>query len=219
MAKFQPALGAILGSIGGVTFSHNKGGPYVKRRSNPTNPSSERQTSVRGILATLSSAWSLLTDSQREQWATWAAANPVMDPLGNTVLLTGQQAYIGLNARLVDAGTAANDAPPPVTGPPALTSAVVTLTAPGTISLAFGASPLAAGHRLMVWQSKPSSGGRDPNFRQCRLVGYSAAAATTPDALTAVFDSSAGQSVNFYASVLDEYGQISPALKATAVAA
>src|SRR6267154_4350068 len=92
------------GSVGGITYSHNKGGAYIRKRSIPTNPQTTRQQTVRTILATLSSAWASLTSTQQGDWTTWAESHTIVDSLGLSIIMSGQQAFVQLNARVVDAG-------------------------------------------------------------------------------------------------------------------
>lgn len=89
-------LGTMSGSMGGATASRNRGGQYFRQRVVPTNPSSDRQTAVRSQMAAANAAWiSTLTAAQREAWKTYGQNTPRMDTLGNEIILTGQQAYVG----------------------------------------------------------------------------------------------------------------------------
>src|SRR5260221_8061436 len=143
----------ISGSIGGETHSHNRGGPYVRRRGIPINPNSVKQQFSRAIVSTLSGNWSGLTDAQRASWKAYADSNPVVKRLGQARQLSGQQASVQLNARLIGAGTVASATPPSTTGPDMLLTAVATFTAPNSISLAYTATPTPAGNRIVVWQT------------------------------------------------------------------
>ena len=104
MAKFAGTLGTFRGSVGNLTFSHNKGGNFARIRQAPTNPGSERQSFVRGILSDLVGSWAALDADEMASWVDWADAHPRTGPLGETYTLTGMQQYIGLNAALVDSG-------------------------------------------------------------------------------------------------------------------
>jgi hypothetical protein len=210
MAIFQGYLGEMSGSVSGCTWSRNKGGEYVRARSTPTNPSSVKQSAARAILGALSSGWSLLTATQRTQWTDWASLNPVVNSLGVSIIRSGQQAYVGLNARLVGAGAVAVATPPAVTGPTDLTTVTATATAStGAIVLTYTATPLAAGQRILLWQTLPQSTGRNPNRAQARLVGYSAAAAASPLTFTSPYPASVGQVSNAWVQVMDAAGQVS----------
>jgi len=217
MAKFMGALGQILGSVGGATFSHNRGGSYVKRRATPTNPNTLAQTDIRGILATLSSGWSSVDEMDRLAWNNWAAANPSTDSLGNEINWSGHQAYIGLNSRLLRAGSAALPQPPITSGPAALLTLAATFTEPSDYSIAYTATPLAAGHRLLIWWTRPGSPGQNPNFNQARLLTVTAAAAASPAVGFTNETLTANQELNIFAQIMDASGQVSPVLKARAI--
>ena len=205
MAIIQPILGTLRGSIGDNTFSHNRGGDYVRRRVSPTNPNSSRQQAMRSILSTLSAAWSsVLTAVQRAQWNTWAEAQSKTGPLGNTINLTGINAYVWLNSHLLDAGDSRIDAPPIVVAPTALLTFSADISAINTVDLTFTGTPLAANHKVQLFMSLPQSGSAEPNFKQCRIVGYSGAAQASPWAATMPFSVTSGQSAVFFAAVMDD---------------
>lgn len=219
MAKFMGSLGQLLGSVGGATFSHNRGGSYVKRRGTPTNPNSIAQTEIRGILSDLSAAWGALSTSDRAAWNLWADSNPQTDSLGNTVAWTGHQAYIGLNSRLKLAGATVNSTPP-ITGAPAAPASITpTLTEPGEVSIAYTATPMPAGTRMLVWWTKLGGPGQDPNFNQARLLLISTSADASPVDGFATETMQTDQECNIFAQFMDATGQVSPVLKARATVA
>lgn len=89
----------VSGSIGGMTGSHNRGGYYFRSRTIPTDPSSSRQQAMRAIMAQLVTRWSnVLTAAQRAAWNLYAANVPVINPLGDSINLSGQQWYIKANS-------------------------------------------------------------------------------------------------------------------------
>lgn len=213
MALILPTLGELSGSIRGNVYSHNKGGAYVRGRTIPTNPTSVKQSAARSILATLSSQWSTITAGERAEWEIWAGANPVVNRLGQSFLRTGQQAFVGLNSRLLQAGATAILTPPATTAPGDLLTLIVTATAPTGVSAAFTSTPLAAGHRLLLWGTIPKSAGTNPNRRQSRLIGYSAAAAASPAVFVSPYPALVGNTSNFWAQVMDAAGQVSGGIK------
>lgn len=217
MAKFRPLLGELSGSIGDNTWSHNKGGPYVRRRAIPTNPNSVRQQAARAILTTLSSSWAGLSSTNRAQWESWAASNPVVNTLGESIQLTGQQAYVALNSRVLGFGGVASATPPIFLAPVALASMTVTCVA-GAISVVFTPTPLPANLALAIWHTPPGSVGQSPNQKQARLAGYTAAAPVSPGATTAWVTPLAGQQIQVYVSVMNSVtGMISQALRQAVV--
>lgn len=87
------------GSMGGLTWSHNRGGQYVRSRVVPTNPRTSFQDTVRNTMSYLAAYWrDILTEAQRAGWATYAANVPVVNRLGATIFLTGQNMFIRSNA-------------------------------------------------------------------------------------------------------------------------
>lgn len=104
---------AVSGSIGGITYSHNAGGMYTRARAIPTNPNTPRQMSARAAMNAVVQAWnSVLTAAQRTGWANYAQNTPVTNPLGDQIILSGQQQYLRSNAYRVRAGLSpVNDAP------------------------------------------------------------------------------------------------------------
>jgi hypothetical protein len=148
MAKFTPGAmtGAISGSLGSTVFSHNAGGPYMRLRAIPKNNKTIRQLLIRASVSALSQNWQLLAANAKASWNTWAQTNPVTNTLGSKTLLTGHQAYIACNLRLRIVGNTIATLAPAVSAPMPLLSLAVTAAAGiSSCSIAFTASPLAAG--------------------------------------------------------------------------
>jgi len=211
MALFTPGgiVGQISGRVGGNIFSHNKGGPYIRSGSIPTNPSTSYQQNIRANLANRSQEWAGLTSGQQLAWTLWAAENPVRNRLGSAVQLSGQQAYIQINHRLSQAGDTLITVPPVVAAPTPLESLTGSYDiGAGDFQVAFAATPLGAGVRLWVNAAVVSSPGISYVKNIFRLVNISAAAAASPldlDAATvARFGTlSVGQKVVFNVSTFD----------------
>lgn len=166
------------GSVGGVTSSRNRYGQYRRTRAVPVNVASSFQTLVRGRMQTNADGWKALTALQREGWASLGAQMGRTDSLGQTVDLTGFAAYCSVNNNNLAAGNAVVSDAPLYAPPAALTTAVPTITI-ATFSIAFTATPLPAGAKLMAYASPMRSAGRafEADFR---LIQASAAAAASP---------------------------------------
>lgn len=94
MAKitYGPVVNEASGKIAGVVFSRNRGGPYAKGHSIPTQPNSPRQIAARGAFSFAARRWTeTITNPQRQTWEDYASATPVIDRLGEERFLTGQQ--------------------------------------------------------------------------------------------------------------------------------
>lgn len=100
------------GSIGGQTFSHNRGGMYTRARAIPTNPNSPRQALARAALTASVMQWNSLTDAQRAGWDNYAQNTPVTNVLGDQIILSGQQQFVRSNSYRIRAGLAVVSAAP-----------------------------------------------------------------------------------------------------------
>lgn len=213
MAKINPILGPLSGSMGGLTYARNRGGLYVKMKASPVNPNSARQQAVRGFLSTASGLWQGLTAPQKVAWDIYASEKPRTDPLGQEYFLTGHQLFTAFSSIVLDQGLATNTDPPAGADPIALASLTVTFTSDTAISVVYTATPLAATEALYAWQGPPQGGSGDPNFAQSRLIGYSAQAAASPQAFTLPMTASSGFTSNFWVGIVDGDGRTGPALK------
>ena len=183
MAKFTPGpfVSAVSGSIGGTTFSRNRGGQYTRARAVPITSTTAEAIAARARLSTASSAWQGLTAGQRTAWAFWADANPTTNTLGMSITLTGQQAFVGNHTRLSLAGAATLTAPPIVPAPDALTSAVQDGDiGAGDVDLTFAATPLAAGVHIWLLAAVVNSSGINFVQNLLRFVATSPGAQISP---------------------------------------
>ncbi len=173
--------GALSGSAGGITASHNKGGQYFRLRSIPTNPSTIAQQNVRAVLAAQSQGWADRTDAERGAWENWAQENPITNALGDSILMSGHQAYIQVNARLAFDGQAVLTVPPIVNAPAALTSFTQRGDiGAGAVQAEFGATPLPA--NVQLWQTAAVTNSAGIRFIKnlLRFVGVAPAAQASP---------------------------------------
>lgn len=176
-----PTVAALSGSVGGTVYSRNRGGAYIRNRAIPVDPNSDAQQNVRAILASQSQAFSDLTDAQRAAWENWASQNPVINALGNSILLSGHQAFVQLNSRLDLDDQTVLSAPPIINAPMALDTLVLSADiGTGTFDVTFTATPLAAGVELWLLAAVINSPGITYIRNRLRFIGTSAAAETSP---------------------------------------
>jgi len=114
MAKvlFGQGITDISGSIAGNTFSRNRGGSYIRRKGQPTNPDTPAQQAARAIVSAFSQNWRNLTQAQRDAWNGATGNFPFNDRLGQQRFLSGEQLYVRLNSTLAAVGLAPITAPP-----------------------------------------------------------------------------------------------------------
>lgn len=103
------------GRVGGLIFSHNAGGPYIRAAGTVTNPNTPQQTAVRDILSQLTSLWvSTLTQGQRDAWALYAENVSLTNRLGKPINVAGLNQYIRSNVPIIQSGFARQDAAPTI---------------------------------------------------------------------------------------------------------
>lgn len=101
LVKFGGGIIQMTGSIAGNTFARNHYGNYIRARTKPVNPNSERQQEVRNVISLLTSRWAqTLTPEQREAWGIYASSVAMKNKLGETTYLTGFNHYIRSNSYL-----------------------------------------------------------------------------------------------------------------------
>lgn len=104
--------GEARGSVGSITASRNRSGAIIRQNASPVQPRTNSQQSIRYNLQTLINEFQNLTSSQITDWNDFAAANPVTDVFGNSILLSGENWYVRLNSRLLEIGQSSQSTPP-----------------------------------------------------------------------------------------------------------
>lgn len=216
MALFQPILGNLSGSIGANTFSHNAGGPYVRRRQKPSNDTTIRRAAVRAFLSSLSATWQSLTAGQRATWTIYSANHTILNRLGVAIKLGPLAWYVSMNSRLADIGAAPTPSAPITATPVPFVSATLNVVA-NVASVTF-APVLPAGSRVILKQTIPGSAACDPNESQALNCGKSAAAAASPAAITLTTSHPAGLTANYWIYIQDVAGRLSAGIKFRCIA-
>lgn len=115
------AVSDMSGSSGGITAARNRYGLYLRSRTTPVNPNTDRQAAARIIMSFLAEQWreSPMTSAIRGAWATYAASFNWNNKLGESVNLTGFNAFCMCNAAMLNAGGTLVTAGPTGLGLPA----------------------------------------------------------------------------------------------------
>lgn len=151
----------VSGSVGGLTYSHNKGGMYSRGRAIPTNPSTDVQITARADFSAASTRWNLLDESERQLWRDYAATQVHIDKLGATILWSGQQEFIASNSLLNALGQTLVDVPPLVLTKPPFELISCVCDDAQSIGLLTSTLPAAAGARIFLGVSRPVSPGKN----------------------------------------------------------
>lgn len=181
------------GSEAGTTWSRNRFGQYTRRRAMPVQPRTSFQLNQRALQTTNATAWRALTDAQRAGWKSLGLQMTRTDALGQTYDLNGFLAFCSINNNLAAAGDATISTAPAIVTPADLTTATITLSSVA-FSVAYTATPLAAGNRLFIRCSPQQSAGRAFNG-DYRLISVTAAAAASPANILAAYTARFGAPV------------------------
>lgn len=101
------------GSIGATVYSRNRSGAYVRARSVPVNPNTQRQVDARNRVQNLTIDFqTVLTQAQRDAWKVYADVLVWQNALGDQINLTALNHFLRSNAARLQAGlTQVDDAP------------------------------------------------------------------------------------------------------------
>lgn len=210
-------LTSMSGSVGGLTFSHNRGGAYVRDRAVPTQPNTPPQALLKAFFGALSTAWrATLTAAQRDDWDLYAAATPLIDKLGQPFFPTGLNMFIRGNTGLLQNGnTVVLDGPVvpglPTFTPPAAVS-IESTTNVATISFTVGDAWVDVDDtHVLIYASRGQGASinffKGPYQLAGSIDGAAIGAPTSPATVTVPFNLSDGQKVFFRATLIDENGR------------
>lgn len=187
--KFGALAEDARGKIGGVVYSRNQFGGYIREKVSPVQPSSARQTIVRERVTSITKRWfGTLTDAERLAWIAFAKTTPVPDVFGNPNLLTGINAYLRLNGALLNAGETIIDTPPSDLASIGLeTLSVPMASGAATAAVTFTITPLGANDMLYIWATQGLTPGRFFFKPFYRFIGVSTVAGVSPFAAGALY--------------------------------
>lgn len=196
MAKIRlgALAGAVSGSIGTWVFAHNRGGAYIRNRATPDTFTSPEALAAKSRLATQSQLWQSLDAAGRLSWQIYANQNPIVDSLGEKRLLTGHQAFVGINTRLSAAGQTIISVPPSLPAPMGFDTMTMTSVEGGDTELTFSPA-LSADEMLWVRAVQVSSPAINFVKNLLKFCGVSAKAATSPADITSLIEGRIGSAV------------------------
>ncbi len=141
LVKYGALISEARGKEGGIVFSRNSYGGYVKQKVSPVNPQKPDQQYVRALLGTAAQQWSGLTQEQRDEWKQAGQQILRVNRFGDQTYHTGFNLFVKCNRNRVMMGQAVIDTPPSVPSIPTLhgltPSASVDAGALASCSLAF----------------------------------------------------------------------------------
>jgi hypothetical protein len=207
------------GKQGGMVWSRNRTGPYVRNRAIPVNPNTPRQAMLRASLAFIQARFrQTLTDAQRANWETYALNTPMPGRMGGVIVVTGANMYARVNVVLIQAGLAPADDAPTIfdTGVPEQSLVVTGSEATQFLSVGYddtGDWCDEDGSCQAVYMGLPQNPTRNFFGGPWRFAGSidgdSVSPPTTPASIAAPFGFAQGQKVWVYSIIARADGRLS----------
>lgn len=215
LVKYGGGIVQMSGSLAGQTHARNRFGNYIRSRTKPVNPQTDRQNNARDIVAFLAEYWhSTLEDAERTAWATYAAAVAMKNRLGETVYLTGFNHFIRSNSVRLLMGLAVVEPGPTVL---ALPETDTTFAASGSeatdlISFTFDTGLpwyTDAGAQMALFQGQPQLFTRNFFKGPWRFVGALDGVSPSPTTRAAAFTLTEDQRIWCYGRICRSDGRLS----------
>jgi hypothetical protein len=169
------------GSMGGIVYSRNRYGAYIRARSIPTKSMTPFALAAKARMATISAGFQGLTGAQKAAWQEWALVNMKTDVFGEKQPLTAAAAYNGINVRRSLLSLAPLAVPPLVVAPNALKTLSLTGDiGAGAFGAVFTATPLGANELLWIKACVVDSPGISYVQNLLKLVDFSSSAQASP---------------------------------------
>jgi hypothetical protein len=171
MAVFKsPLIAEMSGSMAGMTATRGQVGKVLRRRAIPSNNNSSRQNEARRNFGSYAVFWrDSLTAEQRSRWNEHAKTLTRQNTLGDTVRVTGREAFIAFQTvrSQINAGAVAVVPGPQASGYAELGTLRFNLSTTTTISLFLDDSPLwltAPTARIYARISRPIGQTTNPQY-------------------------------------------------------
>lgn len=220
LVKYGGGIVQMSGSMAGNTFARNRFGNYVRARTVPVNPNSERQTNMRAIISDLVEHWNdTLTADQRDAWNSYAAAIAWQNKLGETIHLSGFNHFVRANSLRLLEGTLAivADGPVTLTLPDVDPTVSFEIPADGNLDLTYDDTHVWCDEdeaAMLIFAGQPQNATRNffaGPWRYCAsILGDSVAPPTSPEAdITLPYTYSTGHKGWIYLVIVRADGRVS----------
>jgi len=126
-----PIVSDARGKQGGLVYSRNAAGHYIRAKVSPVQPRTPYQQAIRQAVTYCAQRWrNTLTVTQRAGWEAYARATPIIDRFGAKMVISGLAMYLRWNAEMRRQHDALVDTAPAVPGE----ATMVKFTLTGTVA-------------------------------------------------------------------------------------
>jgi hypothetical protein len=224
LIKFGGGITEMRGSMGGNTYSRNRMGAYLRARTKPVNPNTDRQAAVRAAMALLTDRWGqVLTALQRTAWNLYGANVVMTNKLAESINLTGFNHYIRSNQWLARVGAPTIDPGPTVfeipTADPLFAVTISEATNTWTVTFDDGMDWVSEdGAQMIMYNGSPQNAQRNffggPWRFMNSIAGNNGAPPASPLDRGASFVYTEGQHAWCYARIMRADGRLSAPFRA-----
>lgn len=188
LVKFGAGVSEMRGKEGGVIYSRNAFGSYIKTKVSPVNPQTSKQQVERGLMGNLASTWSTLSGAGKGAWDNLGAQVTRVNRFGDSTIYTGFALFMRLNRNLSTLGISAiTTAPTPPTLTPVQITSLAASVGGGTINLGISPTSPGAAIYLVVYCTNNIVTGRRFVKNFYRLIHTAANPAASPVNLNTSF--------------------------------
>lgn len=184
----------MIGSIGGLTFQHNRSGKIVRQKPTGRKLVTFAQNARIHEFQTLVDLWSALSQTNKNLWNTWADTYTFYNNWGEEKALNGYNWFMSINGFLQLVGETLKTAPGSYATPLAVPE-YTPLFQYDEVSFEFTSSFDHSDHYLLVWTTSPIRN-NNPNIRGAlRLTDIVAPGTDTIVDITSEWQSTHGLSL------------------------
>jgi hypothetical protein len=181
LIKFGAGISEMRGKEGGVIYSRNAYGSYIKSKVSPINPQTAHQLDQRTKMGNMAQTWAGLSSGQKASWDNLGQQVTRVNRFGDNTTYTGFSLFMKLNRNIVLVGGTAIDEAPTVPEVPvlALTSLAADVS-DASMDLVWTPTPVTADYKMIYYFTNNILTGRRYVKNFYRFVGRTAPGATSP---------------------------------------
>jgi len=202
LIKFGAGISEMRGKEGGVIYSRNAYGAYIKAKISPVNPQTQKQLGQRSLMGNIAQAWSTLGSGDQASWDSLGAQVTRVNRFGDSTTYTGFSLFMRLNRNLSACGEDLIETAPSLPEIPVLTLGSLTANATvPTLTIGYAPTPVPTGMAMLLYVTNNILTGRRFVKNFYRLI--SVVPATTAEAYVLYTDWN-----NYFGNLLVEGAKI-----------
>jgi hypothetical protein len=183
--KLNSLLADMRGRFGSLVISSNSSGHFLRVLKTPTQPNTPAQSAHRNTFSVLVKAWNQISQSDRDDWATYAARpdNERFDWFGDGYFPSSRAQFISLNILRIASAQVIAETPPTTDKPAALPTMSAGVDAAATAFTSYidnDADFDASIHLVSAYVSISSNPGRNSPVFPYLYLGFNLVSGTWP---------------------------------------